>query len=249
MVVKSIFKRRWWWSMGEGIEDDNLNCLWSQLLKKDFMATIPLVSEEREKVRKLKQEAEEKEKSRLEQSSEEQAIADRIKEKKEIPKRIHNHVENHPHISNKKALYMNMRYYYQLQNKDVFEFLPVTYHVTGGINDPEFKRFEQHFLKIQDQIKKSQKTKTVSKRRKRKISSDSDSDSESSESDEEDTTSKNIWIVKPGENTNRGRAIEVYNDLRSIKKEVSSVVMTGSGERRSYIIQKYIERPLLVHRR
>ena len=36
---------------------------------------------------------------------------------------------------------------------------------------------------------------------------------------------RNIWIVKPGENTNRGQGIEVCSDLNEIK----SIVMNGPG--------------------
>ena len=38
---------------------------------------------------------------------------------------------------------------------------------------------------------------------------------------EEDKRLKNIWIIKPGENTNRGCGINVTKDLDSIKGIVS----------------------------
>jgi hypothetical protein len=54
---------------------------------------------------------------------------------------------------------------------------------------------------------------------------------------------KNLWIIKPGENTNRGCGIQVSKDLETIKNLVKNTNVNGF--RRSYIIQKYIERPLL----
>jgi Tubulin-tyrosine ligase family len=36
---------------------------------------------------------------------------------------------------------------------------------------------------------------------------------------------RNIWIVKPGENTNRGHGIEVCSDLN----EIRNIVMNGPG--------------------
>lgn len=53
-----------------------------------------------------------------------------------------------------------------------------------------------------------------------------------------------VWIVKPGEGTNRGNGIKVLNDLQEIKETVNG----GSGNR-TFILQKYIENPLLVNRR
>ena len=54
---------------------------------------------------------------------------------------------------------------------------------------------------------------------------------------------KNLWIIKPGENTNRGCGIQVSKGLDHIKGLIQNVNVNGN--RRSYIIQKYIEKPLL----
>jgi len=56
---------------------------------------------------------------------------------------------------------------------------------------------------------------------------------------------KNTWIIKPGENTNRGNGIEVCKSLAEIK----SIVGRATKGDRTYIIQKYIDYPLLVHKR
>lgn len=54
---------------------------------------------------------------------------------------------------------------------------------------------------------------------------------------------RNIWIVKPGEFTNRGDGITVCKNVAEISAAFRSVKC------KSYIIQKYIEKPLLVNKR
>ena len=48
------------------------------------------------------------------------------------------------------------------------------------------------------------------------------------------------WIIKPGENSNRGKGIRVCNTVEQIKQ------FMDSSKRKSYIIQKYITNPLLI---
>jgi len=55
---------------------------------------------------------------------------------------------------------------------------------------------------------------------------------------------QNIWILKPGENTNRGNGIIITNDINEIQKVVSEL-----KKNRTLIIQKYIENPLLINNR
>lgn len=56
---------------------------------------------------------------------------------------------------------------------------------------------------------------------------------------------KNIWIIKPGENSNRGVGIKVEQELARIR----SLVSQYTGGSRTMILQKYIDNPLLVQRR
>ena len=58
----------------------------------------------------------------------------------------------------------------------------------------------------------------------------------------------NCWIIKPGEDTNRGNGISLSSSIVEISLKVNEKIIKRSSER-TYIIQKYIYRPLLYHGR
>lgn len=60
---------------------------------------------------------------------------------------------------------------------------------------------------------------------------------------------KNFWIIKPAENSNRGNGIQVVKTLSEIKLIIKEKTDPKTGQIRTYILQKYIEKPLLVHNR
>ena len=84
------------------------------------------------------------------------------------------------HLSNKKALYYNMKDLCDWKGDDVFNYLPQTFHIKEGLRDSEFIRFEKYYNQLQNQIN----------------------------SDKSEISIDNTWIVKPGENTNRGSGIQ-----------------------------------------
>lgn len=86
---------------------------------------------------------------------------------------MYNKVEDNWHLSNKKALFLNMSHYYEKQGIDPFRVLPVTYFIKS-LDDPNFQKFKEHFERASE-------------------------------------GEANAWIIKPGENTNRGSGIDVSN--------------------------------------
>ena len=54
---------------------------------------------------------------------------------------MYNRLQDNFHLSNKKALFLNMKVYYTSISGDeqnVFKYLPVTFHIKDGLEDPEF---------------------------------------------------------------------------------------------------------------
>ena len=102
--------------------------------------------------------------------------------------KIHNHLENNFHLHNKKALYYNMKFYYEAIKEEYSNYLPFTFHIQKGCDDPEFNRFVEYYNKRNDEIM-SQEASLMDKRAKR---------------------NHNVWIVKPGEMTNRGTGRNIF---------------------------------------
>jgi hypothetical protein len=67
---------------------------------------------------------------------------------------VHNHLEQNYFIGNKKALYYYMKKYYALTNQNLFEALPLTFHIVKGIEDPEYKNFLGQFNRFESLKKK-----------------------------------------------------------------------------------------------
>jgi len=150
--------------------------------------------------------------------------ADDEEEKKEENLTSHhmittNHQENNFHLSNKKAIYYNMKIYYESLGQNPFDYVPLTYHIKEGESDREFLKFIETYNNPSNHeiLQKYPRY------------------------------GHNLWIIKPGENTNRGCGIQVSRDLNHIKQLIQTQQV--NGHKRSYIIQKYIERPLLYKNR
>lgn len=117
--------------------------------------------------------------------------------------RAHNHLDNNYHLSNKKALFYNIRNYCEANGTDPFEYIPITYHVIYGLHDKDFLKFKDFYYDRQNsslfylEIKQWENL----------------SEAERVNSQ----PPKNIYIIKPGEVTNRGHGITVMNDITQIQ--------------------------------
>jgi hypothetical protein len=63
---------------------------------------------------------------------------------------LSNHLEGHIHLSNKKALYYNMKTYYESIGENPFDYLPLTFHIKEGVESEEFSRFAEEFKRTEE---------------------------------------------------------------------------------------------------
>lgn len=143
--------------------------------------------------------------------------------------KLYNKLEDNFHLSNKKAMFLNIRLYYEAMGKDCFNAVPLTFHVKEGLEDPDFHRFKQYYFKEEEEIKKQKALKQ-----------------EDEGQQVPQSVRRNIWIVKPGENTNRGQGITVLKDFEEIKALIQE---STANKKRTCIVQKYIHNPLLINKR
>jgi hypothetical protein len=59
--------------------------------------------------------------------------------------RVYNKLENNGHLNNKRALYLNMKEYYEAQGLDVEDSLPLTFVILDSVTDPEFLKFKNYY--------------------------------------------------------------------------------------------------------
>jgi tubulin--tyrosine ligase len=109
---------------------------------------------------------------------------------------MQNHLPNSYVIGNKKALFHTMSHYFQKRGEDPFLYLPLTFHLKNGLEDQQYYDFLKYYHK-----------------RARKIAKGENSNGYSGKQ-------YNAWIVKPGENSNRGNGIKVCLTLDEIRAAV-----------------------------
>ena len=65
--------------------------------------------------------------------------------------KVYAKLESHYHLSNKYALFYNMRKYYKACYRDIFDVLPLTFHIKKGSNDPKFAKFQATYTIFENQ--------------------------------------------------------------------------------------------------
>ena len=149
--------------------------------------------------------------------------------------KICNRMESNYHLSNKKALFYNMRAYYEALKENPFDYLPLTFHIKNGTEDKEYGKFLECYNALEKEVQEWERQFIMAEGNEKKTL--------------QSKQIKNIWIIKPGENTNRGHGITVAADLYEIKQIINSNEKHVNGSQKTYIVQQYMDRPLLYNKR
>lgn len=223
-LVKQVMSKRWWWSRVPVSESSTSNFAWTQWRDQSFLDSLPsscnvshskypFNGDFKNEVLYIKNLTGKKivdisclgfEKITKSRSF---TIMD-VRSKVNVGQRIHNRVDKNFMLANKKALFYNLRNYYNALGLDPFEFIPLTFHVSCE-SDKEFDRFLRRF---------------------------------------EEFGEGSLWILKPGENSNRGNGICIVSSVKEVREHIKVNPFPVTGQH-TYIIQKYIENPLLINKR
>jgi len=272
MLIRALMKTRWWWSQTDSKNPKDINLMWTQNRNKFYIESLPAIQQQQEyqtnktdssddtpkprrRTKSLREKEEDqndylvvdpqkrlftkKEKASIEENIElfktgvvSKEFEDLCRTKpgasyKEITDthsmRMCNHVEDNFNLGNKKALLVNMRSYYKSIGDDVTNYLPLTFHIKKGLEDEEFQRFVECYNQREKEIQQDKDDGKVNKKL------------------------RNIWIVKPGEDTNKGKGISLVNSIEEVKEFIGTSKVNNQA--RTYLIQLYLDKPLLYNRR
>lgn len=133
-----------------------------------------------------------------------------------------NHLDNNREITTKTGLIRSLKAFY-LDNLDanergyqVFDSTPTTFVVNSNLDTYEFMQFAKRFEELKKQEGSSMKERMPKKHCR-----------------------LNMWMVKPA-NENQGRGIKIFSDFNQIVDFLHQSIHYSY-----WVIQKYIERPLL----
>lgn len=139
-----------------------------------------------------------------------------------------NHLENHREITTKTGILRTLKYYYKdnvnfiEDNYTIFDSTPTSFVVNSKFETDQWGQFSRRFTDLRAKSMHPIKEKMPQKH-----------------------CDQNLWLIKPA-NENQGKGIKIMNDLDQIHKFFDS---EASVKFSYWVIQKYLERPLLYKSR
>eukprot|EP00826_Nyctotherus_ovalis_P024513 TRINITY_DN1894_c0_g1_i4.p1 TRINITY_DN1894_c0_g1~~TRINITY_DN1894_c0_g1_i4.p1 ORF type:complete len:662 (-),score=152.89 TRINITY_DN1894_c0_g1_i4:443-2428(-) len=186
------------------------------------------------------------------------------------PKQMVNHFEGHREITTKDGLVKNLIAYCELNKLNAFDYTPLTFtlDIDSACCASSLEKFCTCFsiLQATKDISNDQYLPQLNKKLSKLIFSKNRRTISHCQPKLSKTQfiGKNLWVLKPT-GYNRGKGITVFDSIEKLKESlglpsgyVSGVFVDAKkwsepvvemGKARTFVIQKYVERPLLVHKR
>ena len=75
--------------------------------------------------------------------------------------RLHNHLEFNYYLGNKKALFYNMRRLCECKGENPFDYIPITFHIAKGVDDPLYQDFLNFYNALEEKKKMDKSFKNI----------------------------------------------------------------------------------------
>ena len=179
-------------------------------------------------------------------------------------KQMVNHFEGHKEITTKNGLLRNLIGYCELNKLNAFDYTPLTFAL--GLDSASFASDLEKFRNCFSIIKSNTELDlSLSNKKLGKLVYSKDRRTAPHCKLKLHNTlfaGKNLWVFKPT-GYNRGRGVSVFDSISSLHELLGLPSLNMSGnfidlkkrstsetiKARTFVIQKYIERPLLIHKR
>jgi len=168
-------------------------------------------------------------------------------------KQMINHVEGKEEITTKDGLLKNLLAYCELNKLNAFDITPLTFIL--DLDSPTYaadlsKFFNCHSIITSTYNEATTCIEQINKKLGKIFFAKNWKASSHSKPKICNTlfAGQNLWVLKPT-GLNRGRGITIFNTLDKLKAILKSQEFNIKNDIRTFVIQKYIERPSLIHER
>ncbi|CAD8071613.1 unnamed protein product [Paramecium sonneborni] len=229
-LVQWILKKRWWWSVFEK-ERDQVNFLWQQLRNNSYIDTIPESNQEIF--------------LQYRNNNEQNFIIQDIQYQNLLPNQLSYELQKIIKKSGKNSkiisydqvqrLSQNIRLFEVNSNTKLHNHIQNNTHLGSKKNlfYNMKKYYQEKGLNVFDFLPQTYHIKNK----------------EDVQIFVQQNQNQSIWIVKPAEFTNRGHGIQIFETINEVQKYLRSIHHHKNGVQQTFIVQKYIENPLLYNQR
>ncbi|CAD8156726.1 unnamed protein product [Paramecium pentaurelia] len=228
-LVQWILKRRWWWSIVDK-DKEQVNFLWQQLRNDSYIELIPDSNQEI-----CQQDIYIQEQLNIDNIQYQHLLPQQLNV--ELQKLIKKVGKNSKIISydQAKKFYQNLRIFEVNNNTKLHNHIQNNTHLGSKKNlfYNMKKYYEQKGLNVFDFLPQ-----TYHIRNKEDLNNFI-----------QQNPNQSIWIVKPAELSNRGHGIHIFQTINEVQQFLRNIHHHKNGVQKTFIVQKYIENPLLYNQR